>query len=92
MIEWITQILDHENREILNFEDKSVANYKASVLNQLYHFKEAHVKVTAERLKQKNGFADFLTTMKGWWSEGQLRANPSVFEWKTPKSERAYRS
>ena len=27
VIEWITRIVDHENREILNFEDKSVAGY-----------------------------------------------------------------
>ena len=33
VIEWITRKVDHENREILNFEDKSVASYKASVLN-----------------------------------------------------------
>ena len=39
VIEWITQKVDHENREILNSEDKSVANYKASVFNQIYHFK-----------------------------------------------------
>ena len=62
--------MDHENREILNFEDKSVAIYKSSVLNQLYHFKEAHVKATPEWLKQKNDYADFLTIMKGLWSEG----------------------
>ena len=70
MIEWITWRVDHENREILNLEDKSVVSYKASVLNQLYHFKEAHVKVTLEWLKQKNDSADFLTIMKGWWSKG----------------------
>ena len=38
VIEWITRRLDHENITILNFEDKSVASYKSSVLNQLYHF------------------------------------------------------
>ena len=26
VIEWITQRVDHENREILNFEDKSVSS------------------------------------------------------------------
>ena len=69
MIEWITQRVDHENRAILNLEDKSVASYKALVLNQIYHFKEAHVKVTPKWLKQKNDSADFLTIMKGLWSE-----------------------
>ena len=29
VIEWITRKVDHENREILNSEYKSVANYKA---------------------------------------------------------------
>ena len=57
VIESITWKVDHENREILSFEDKSVANYKASILNQIYHFMEAHIKVTPEWLKQKNQFA-----------------------------------
>ena len=81
VIEWITQKVDHENREILNFEDKSAASYKASVLNQIYHFKEAHVKVTLEWLKQNNDSNNFLTIMKGWWSEGQFRANSTSVEW-----------
>ena len=33
VIEWITRNVDHENRAILNFEDKSVSSYKASILN-----------------------------------------------------------
>ena len=33
VIEWITQKIDHENREILNLEDKSVSNWKALVVN-----------------------------------------------------------
>ena len=65
MIEWITRKVDYENGEILNFENKSVASYKASVLNQIYHFKEAHIKVTWEWMKQKNESANFLTIMKG---------------------------
>jgi hypothetical protein len=48
VIEWITRKMDHENREILNSEDKSVSSYKESVLNQIYHFKESHIKVTLE--------------------------------------------
>ena len=51
VIEWITQRVDHENRTILRFENKSVPSYTALVLNQIYHFKEAHVKVTLEWLK-----------------------------------------
>jgi hypothetical protein len=85
VIEWINQRVDHESRTILNFEDKKVANYQASVLNQLYHFKEAHVKVTSEWLKQKNDFVDFLSIMKGWWFEEQFRAKPSSVELKTYK-------
>ena len=85
VIEWITRRLDHERRTILNLEEKSVASYQATVLNQLYHFKEAHVKVTPEWLKQKNDYADFLSIMKGWWSEGQFREKPSPIEWKTSK-------
>ena len=70
VIEWNTQKVDHENRAILNFEDKSVSSYKASVSNQIYHFKESHIKVTPEWMKQKNESVDFLTIMKGWCSEG----------------------
>jgi hypothetical protein len=72
--------VNHENRAILNFEHTHVASYQASVLNQLYHFKEAYVKVTPEWLKQKNDSADLLSIMKGWWSEGQFRAKPAVVE------------
>ena len=83
MIKWITQRLNHERRTILKFEDNNVSSYKAPLLNQLYHFKEAHVKVTPECLKKKNDFANFLSIMKGWWSEGQFRDKPSSVEWKT---------
>ena len=85
MIEWITLKVDLENRAIPNFEDKSVASYKALVFNQIYHFKESHIKVTPEWLKQKNESADFLTIMKGWWSKGQFRAKSTYVEWKTSK-------
>ena len=54
VIEWITWKIDHENRSILNYENKSVASYKASVFNQIYHLKEADIKVTPEWLKQEN--------------------------------------
>ena len=70
VIEWMTQRIDNESRTILNFEDKHVASYQAPVLNQLYHFKEAQVKVTPEWLRNKIEFVDFLSIMKGWWSEG----------------------
>ena len=85
VIEWITQKVDHENRAILNFEDKSVASYKASVLNQMYHFKESHVKFTLKWLKQKNDPTNFLTILKGWWSEGQFKPKSTSNEWNTSK-------
>ena len=48
VIEWITWKIDHENRAILNSENESVGSYKASVFNLIYHFKEAHIKVTPD--------------------------------------------
>jgi hypothetical protein len=80
VIEWITRRVDHESRTILNFKDKSVATYQDPLLNQLYHFKEAQVKVTPEWLKEKNGPVDFLSIMKGWWSKGQFIERPSYIE------------
>lgn len=35
VIVWITRKVDHENRAVLNFEDKSVASYKASLFNEI---------------------------------------------------------
>ena len=78
----ITRRVDHESRTILNCKDNNLASYQALVLNQLYHFKEAQVKVTSEWLKENNDSADFLSIMKVWWSEGQFRAKPSAVEWK----------
>jgi hypothetical protein len=83
VIEWISRRVDHESKTIINFEDKNVSSYQALVLNLLYHFKEADVKVTLEWLKKNNDSTYFLLIMKGWWSEGQLRENPLSVEWKT---------
>ena len=85
LIEWMTRRIDHESRTILKFEDKNVVNYQALVLNQLYHLKEAQVKVTPEWLKNKIESVDFLSIIKGWWFEGQIRAKPSPAEWITSK-------
>ena len=85
VIEWIIRKIDHENRSIINYENKSVASYKASIFNHMYHLKEAHIKVTHEWLKQKKESADFLTIMKGWWSKGQFRAKYAFAKWKTSK-------
>ena len=39
VIEWITRRIDHQHRSILNVEGKIVANYKPSMINQMYHLK-----------------------------------------------------
>jgi anaerobic ribonucleoside-triphosphate reductase len=65
VIEWITRKIDHQHQSILNYEGKSVASYKSSVFNQMYHLKEAHIKVTPEWLKQKSESIDILTILKG---------------------------
>ena len=85
VIEWITRKIDHEHQSILNYEDESVSSYKASILNQMYHLKEAHFKVTPEWLRQKSEFSNLLTIMKGWWSKGQFRAKSASVEWKISK-------
>ena len=74
VIEWITRKIDHQHRSILNVERKVVANYKPSMINQIYHLKEATVKVSPDWLKQKSESVDMLTILKGWWSEGNLRS------------------
>ena len=62
-----------------------MANYKPSMINQIYHLKEATVKVSPDWLKQKSESADMLTILKGWWSEGNFRSKPANTEWKTSK-------
>ena len=51
VIEWITRKVDHQHRSILNFEGKVVASYKASMINLMYHLKEARIKISPEWLK-----------------------------------------
>ena len=51
----------------------------------MYHLKEAHIKVNPKWIRQKNEVVDFLTIMKGWWSEGQFKAKSASAEWKTSK-------
>ena len=53
VVEWITRKIDHQHRSILNVEGKVVANYKPSMINQIYHLKEATVKVSPDWLKPK---------------------------------------
>ena len=85
VILWITRKIDHQHRSILNAEGKVVANYKPSLINQIYHLKEATVKISPDWLKQKSESADMLTILKGWWSEGNFRSKPANVEWKTSK-------
>ena len=69
----------------MNVEGKVVANYKPSMINQIYHLKEATIKVSPEWLKQKGESADMLTILKGWWSKGNFISKPANVEWKTSK-------
>lgn len=85
VIEWITRKIDHQHRSIMNYEGKSVSSYEGLVFNQMYHLKEACIKVSPEWLKQKNESVDFLTILKGWWSKGQFRTKPTATEWKNSK-------
>ena len=67
-----------------------MASYKASVFNQMYHLNEAHIKVTPEWLKLKSEFANLLTILKGWWSEGHFRTKSTGAEWKTSKFRKSF--
>ena len=69
----------------MNVEGKVVANCKPSMINQIYHLKEATVKMSPDWLKQKCESTDMLTILKGWWSEGNFRRKPANVEWKTSK-------
>ena len=80
VIEWITRKIDHQHRSILNVEGKTVANYKPSMINQIYHLKEATVKISPDWLKQKSESADMLTILKGWWSEGNFTSKHANVE------------
>ena len=88
VIEWITRKIDHQHRSILNVEGKVVANYKPSMISQMYHLKEATFKVSPKWLKQKSESADMLTILKGWWCEGHFRRKPTTAKWKTYKSRK----
>ena len=62
-----------------------MADYKPSIINQIYHLKEATIKVSPEWLKQKGESANMLTILKGWWSKGNFRSKPANAECKTSK-------
>ena len=58
------------------------------MINQMYHLKEANIKVSPEWLRQKSESIDLLTILKGWWSKGQFRSKPANTEWKTSKFQK----
>ena len=62
-----------------------MANYKPSLINQIYHLKEATVKVSPDWLKQKSESRGMLTILKGWWFEGNFRSKLANVERKTSK-------
>ena len=51
VIEWITKKIDHQHRSILNFEGIVVAHYNPSMINQMYHLKEANIKISPKWLR-----------------------------------------
>jgi hypothetical protein len=55
----------------------------------MYHFKEAHIKVTQEWLQNKSMSINYLDIMKGWWSEGNCRSKPAPIGWKTLKFQKS---
>ena len=62
-----------------------MANYKPSIINQIYHLKESTVKISSDWLKQKIESVDMLTRLKEWWSKGNFRSKPTNVDWKTSK-------
>ena len=62
----MTRKVDHESKTLLDFEGKYVASYQVLVLNQMYHFKEAQIKVTQEWLQNKPQSINYLDSTKGW--------------------------
>ena len=85
VIKWITRKIDHQHRSILNFEGTIMAHYKPSMINQMYHLKEANIKISSEWLREKSESTNLLTILKGWWSEGQFRSKLANVEWRTSK-------
>jgi hypothetical protein len=73
--EWLTRKVGHERRTLLDFKRKHIASYQDHVPNQMYHFKEARIKVTQELLQNKSDSINYLDIMKGWWLKGILRSN-----------------
>ena len=55
------------------------------MINQIYHLKEATVKISPDWLKQKCESVNMLTILKGWWFEGNFRRKLVNVEWKTSK-------
>ena len=88
----MTQRIDHESRTIINIEYKHVANYQAPILNQLYHFKEAQVKVTPEWLWNKIDSVDFLSIVKESSLKDSSEKNPHLLNGEPLSSGKEFRS
>ena len=88
VVEWITKNIDHKHRSILNVEGKVVANYKPSMINQIYHLKEATIKVSPEWLKQKGESVDMLTILKDGGPRVISEENLLMLNGKLPNSRR----
>ena len=86
------QEIDHQHRSILNVEGKDVANYKPSMINQIYHLKEATVKVSPDWLKQKSDSADMLTILKDGGPRVIPESNLPMLNGKLPNPRRQCKS
>ena len=54
VIELISKKIDHQHQSILYFKGTVVSHYKPSMINQMYHLKEANIKVSPEWLRKKS--------------------------------------
>ena len=88
VIEWLTRKVYHERRTLLGFEENHVASYQALVLNQMYHFNKAEIKVAQEWLQNKFESINYLDIMKGWWLEGNFRYNTTPIGRKISKLQK----
>ena len=86
VIEWMNQKVDHEIKTLIDFKGNYVLSYQSPILNQMYHFKEAQIKVTQEWLQNKSESINYLDIMKAWWSEVNFRSKLAPTGSQTSKS------
>ena len=85
----VSRKVDHSNMNLINLDGKHVASYQPYTINQMYHFKEPHMKITHKWLQSKAKTDDYLAQMKGWWAEGNLRSKPLPIRWPTTKFQKS---